>query len=210
MSGPSSDRTQEQVEPARDPVVHAEPEAGQPMSHSAAAGNAQTLARLQRSRGNRYVQRLLRTAEAPGDTGVPTEVEEFIASSQGQGSPLPFDTRARMEESLGGQDFGDVRIHTDAGAARAAERIGAAAFTVGDDIYFGVARYAPGTRAGDQLLAHELTHVAQQQGAPAALKAKMSMSSPGDPEEQQAERVASRVAAEPGGAVSRAFSSTLR
>jgi hypothetical protein len=36
---------------------------------------------------------------------------------------------------------------------------------VGDDIVFAAGRYAPGTAAGDRLLAHELTHVVQQSGA---------------------------------------------
>lgn len=35
------------------------------------------------------------------------------------------------------------------------------AFTVGSDIYFGAGEFAPGTTAGDRLLAHELTHVVQ-------------------------------------------------
>jgi hypothetical protein len=36
---------------------------------------------------------------------------------------------------------------------------------MGQDVVFGVGGYAPGTTAGDRLLAHELTHVVQQTGA---------------------------------------------
>jgi hypothetical protein len=61
-----------------------------------------------------------------------------------------------------GYDFGDVRIHTDARAAESARMVNAAAYTVGRDIVFGVAQYAPDTRRGRRLLAHELTHVVQQ------------------------------------------------
>ncbi len=69
--------------------------------------------------------------------------------------------RAFGETHLG-RDFGDVRIHTDAAAAQSAQEIGARAYTSGRDIVFGPGQYAPHTAAGQRLLAHELTHVAQQ------------------------------------------------
>lgn len=63
-------------------------------------------------------------------------------------------------------DFGDVRVHTDARAASAARSVAAEAFTVGRDVFFAEGRYAPETGAGRKLLAHELTHVVQQEHAP--------------------------------------------
>jgi hypothetical protein len=57
-----------------------------------------------------------------------------------------------------------VRVHADAEAARSARSVNALAFTVGRDVVFGAGQYAPGTRAGRELLAHELTHVVQQGG----------------------------------------------
>jgi hypothetical protein len=62
-----------------------------------------------------------------------------------------------------GQDFNQVRVHTDAQAAASAREIGALAFTVGPDIVFG-SQYAPATVPGQRLLAHELAHVVQQRG----------------------------------------------
>jgi hypothetical protein len=59
-------------------------------------------------------------------------------------------------------DFSRVRVHTDARAAQSAQAVGAAAYTVGNDIVFGAGRYAPETGSGQALLAHELTHVVQQ------------------------------------------------
>jgi len=56
-----------------------------------------------------------------------------------------------------------VRFHTSGGAADAAEALGAKAFTVGHDVAFGPGRFAPETREGRRLIAHELTHVAQQE-----------------------------------------------
>lgn len=62
-------------------------------------------------------------------------------------------------------DFGQVRIHTDTKAADSARAVNAAAYTVGSNIVFGAGQYAPDTAVGRRLLAHELTHVAQQGGA---------------------------------------------
>jgi len=55
-----------------------------------------------------------------------------------------------------------VRIHTDGQAAESARAAGALAYTVGSHIVFGHGQYQAGSMAGRQLLAHELTHVAQQ------------------------------------------------
>jgi hypothetical protein len=67
-----------------------------------------------------------------------------------------------MESRLGAS-FDDVRIHTGAEAGRLARSLDAAAFTVGRDMVFGEGTYAPETMAGIGVLAHELTHVAQQE-----------------------------------------------
>lgn len=79
------------------------------------------------------------------------------------GQPLDQATRAFVEPRFG-QDFGHVRIHTDAAAASSAEAIHAKAYTAGSDIVFGPGQYAPHSDGGRRLLAHELTHVAQQGG----------------------------------------------
>ncbi len=78
------------------------------------------------------------------------------------GSPLPAAQRARFEPRFG-QNFGDVRLHTGPDAAAAADAVDARAFAVGNDIVFGAGQFAPGTAAGDLLLAHELAHVTQDQ-----------------------------------------------
>ena len=77
-----------------------------------------------------------------------------------QGAPLPGPVRERMERAFG-HDFGHVRIHTDGGAADAAVSLNAVAFAVGEHIYFNRGAYRPGTPGGDELLAHELTHIVQ-------------------------------------------------
>jgi hypothetical protein len=66
-----------------------------------------------------------------------------------------------MEPRLG-FDLGSVRVHRgDAGAAATAA-LNARAFTVGRDIAFAPGEFRPDTASGQRLLAHELTHVAQQ------------------------------------------------
>jgi hypothetical protein len=50
----------------------------------------------------------------------------------------------------------------DATAAQSASDVNALAYTVGQHIVFGAGQFAPGTRDGQQLIAHELTHTVQQ------------------------------------------------
>src|SRR5579884_3623289 len=80
------------------------------------------------------------------------------------GKPLDAGTRAFMEPRFG-QDFSNVRVHTDARAAESAQAVNALAYTVGRDVVFGMGQYAPATSSGRQLLAHELVHTIQQSSA---------------------------------------------
>jgi Domain of unknown function (DUF4157) len=84
-----------------------------------------------------------------------------------QGRPLEPAVRAEMETRFG-YEFGRVRVHTDAAAAESARALGARAYTVGRDVAFAAGRYEPHMSEGQRLLAHELTHVVQQDapGAP--------------------------------------------
>lgn len=61
-----------------------------------------------------------------------------------------------------GVDFSGARIHADSNAVQMSRELSAQAFTHGRDIYFGAGRYSPGTSSDKRLLAHELTHVVQQ------------------------------------------------
>jgi hypothetical protein len=98
------------------------------------------------------------------------EVQARINALKENGTPLPESERAFFEPRFG-VIFNRVRIHTDNNAAEMANSIHAKAFTVGKDIFFGKGEYASSTGSGRRLLAHELTHVLQQQGASAALTA---------------------------------------
>jgi hypothetical protein len=109
------------------------------------------------------------------------------------GAPLPADVRAFFEPRFG-VDFGGVRIHDHDRAAQAARSVQASAYTLGQNIVFAAGRYAPQTADGRRLLAHELTHVVQQQnGAQAAPSASLEIGPADDPYERQADAVAEAV-----------------
>jgi len=92
---------------------------------------------------------------------VPPIVHEVLRSP---GQPLDAETRSFFEPRFG-QDFGDVRLHTDARAAESARRLQALAYTVGRNVVFGAGAYASCTPSIQKLLAHELAHVVQQTGS---------------------------------------------
>jgi hypothetical protein len=82
------------------------------------------------------------------------------AMAASTGEPLADGVRERFESRFG-HDFGQVRVHRDAAARRAAQALGARAFARGPDIYFAAGQYRPESRAGGWLLAHELVHTLQ-------------------------------------------------
>jgi hypothetical protein len=95
----------------------------------------------------------------------PPSVQSVVRAS---GRPLAAQARATMESRFG-RDFSHVHVHDDHEAAASAQDVGAHAYTVGPHIVFDAGRFSPDTQAGQSLLAHELTHVAQQAGdTPAA------------------------------------------
>lgn len=106
----------------------------------------------------------------------------------------PLDKKARtFFETRFGHDFSRVRIHTGEKAERSASMVDAAAYTVGQDIVFGSAQYAPGSSIGMNLLAHELTHTIQQSGVASTAAYPLRVDSSSSQDEQIAEATASRI-----------------
>jgi hypothetical protein len=91
-----------------------------------------------------------------GDASFPIDAVQLGLARNG-GAPLPMPLLAKMEAAFGA-DFSAVRVHVGPQAAR----IGAIAFTTGNDLYFAPGRYQPGSAQGQQLIGHELAHVIQQ------------------------------------------------
>lgn len=156
---------------------------------------------LQRTIGNQAVQRLLKSRgeeepeaeRALGGINVPPVVGQALGSS---GQPLDKASRASMEPLLG-HDFSKVRVHADSVAASSASAVNARAYTVGHHILFGDGQYAPQSVQGRKLLAHELTHVVQQDraGNANALQLNLEVSAPHLPAEREADVASERVMA---------------
>lgn len=92
------------------------------------------------------------------------ELEGKLNSSKGGGKGLDKKTKNEMESGFGA-DFSDVKVHTDSNAVQMSQELGAQAFTNGNDVYFNKGKYNPNSKEGKHLLAHELTHTIQQNGA---------------------------------------------
>jgi Domain of unknown function (DUF4157) len=120
------------------------------------------------------------SASDSGQMAAPPIVHEALRST---GQPLDASTRGEMESRFG-QDFSQVRVHTDSLAAESAQNVEAEAYTVGHKVVFGAGRYEPASAEGRRLLAHELTHVLQQRAdshAPAHLARKSPPKTPPAP-----------------------------
>lgn len=105
---------------------------------------------------------LQRRASDCADVSVAPPIVHEVLSSPGR--PLDPGARSFFEPRFG-HDFSKVRIHTGAEAAASASAVHAVAFTVGHDIVFDESQYAPFSNRGRELLAHELSHVVQQEGS---------------------------------------------
>lgn len=84
-----------------------------------------------------------------------------VASSHAATATLPAAAAETLRRDFA-IDASAVRLHTDAGSAATSLSLGARAFTVGSDIFFGGGQYRPNNEDGRHLLAHELAHVGQQ------------------------------------------------
>ncbi len=88
----------------------------------------------------------------------PASVDQTLS---GSGAPLDKTVRTDMESRFG-TDFSQVRIHQGNNAEKSARDVNANAYTLGNNIVFGAGQYNPQSQTGKRLLAHELTHVIQQ------------------------------------------------
>jgi uncharacterized protein DUF4157 len=118
------------------------------------------------------------------------DVEQTIARTRGGGQALDASTRETVGGALG-DPLHDVRVHTDDTANRLATSVSARAFTTGSDVYFAKGEYNPGSSDGNRLLAHELSHVVQQRGAPT--EGPLTVSQPSDALEQEADQASSGI-----------------
>ncbi len=126
-----------------------------------------------------------------GDLPAPGKVPATLSvTDEAAGMAPDAGVRARVEATTGA-DLSGARIHTGGDSQASAAALHAKAFTVGQDIHFAAGQYQPTTPAGGHLLAHELVHTAQQQGAaPQAQLKSAEVSQEGDAAEVEADHIA--------------------
>ncbi|MEP6871648.1 MAG: DUF4157 domain-containing protein [Anaerolineaceae bacterium] len=102
-----------------------------------------------------------------------------------------------------GRDFSGVRVHTDPVAGRSARAIDARAYAVGSDVVF--EGYSPGNMRSEQLLAHELAHVAQNDAAVGHASLRLGEQAGQAEREADAAANGGEVTAKPSGVVHRSL-----
>jgi len=118
-----------------------------------------------------------------------------IDAARGGGAALDTSARTSMEP-LFAHDFSNVRVYQDSESDQLSRALGATAFTTGNDIFFRDGAYRPSSQRGQQLIAHELTHVVQQEGVTPASGTALTVGSVDDVAEIEAEQAAEAVTAD--------------
>lgn len=140
-------------------IVHAKLEMTDPGDHDEQEADAIADAVVS---GGKIARKISGGGGSSGIT-VSQQMESQLSQLQGGGRQMPEGLRNIMESGFG-QDFSQVRLHTDSEAANMSSSIHAKAFTLGNDIYFNQGQFSPNTTEGQRLVAHELTHVVQGTG----------------------------------------------
>jgi len=175
-------------------VITRKPLGGRPGDvHDGDIDSLKPFATLQQIVGNCAIQRLIAQRSDEGSFVLVDETADCINQERGGGQTLDDYFQKRMGQ-VTGQDFGEVRVHTSCEADELNKQLGAKAFTTGQEIFFREGEYQPQTSEGQQLIAHELTHVVQQaSGAVSGGSGRLTVNPPGDRFEQEADAVAKEV-----------------
>ena len=148
---------------------------------------------LQKTVGNQAVQRLITQRSGEGAFELDDTTANRINQARGGGQSLDQTVQTQMGQAMG-HDFSDVRVHTSSEADGLNQQLGAKAFTTGQDVFFKQGAYDPGSSSGQELIAHELTHVVQQNsGQVGGSGSGMTVRPAGDAFEQEADAMAKQV-----------------
>jgi hypothetical protein len=156
-----------------------------------------SITNLQKLIGNRAVQRLIHQRQSDQSFELDQDTANRVDKERGSGQTLDRSVQEKMGTAMG-YDFSDVHVHTSPEADALNQDLSAQAFTTGNDIYFREGAYDPNSSSGQELLAHEMTHVVQQSGGMAGGGTKMTVNAPGDAYEKKADAVAQAVTNAPG------------
>ncbi len=155
-----------------------------------------SVTRMQQTVGNTAVQRIIAQRSGEGQAEVDDEIANNIHSQRSGGHNLDEDIAAKAG-SVMGQDFSNVRVHTDSHADTLSRQLNAKAFTTGNDIFFQQGAYNPSSSEGQHLISHELTHVVQQGASVPSIQGKLTVNDPNDQYETEADHVADMVMSSP-------------
>ncbi|MFO0127495.1 MAG: DUF4157 domain-containing protein, partial [Pseudanabaena sp.] len=117
---------------------------------------------------------LVQRRENFGGGEASTNLESSVQSARSSGQSLDPNLQEKMGQAMGA-DFSSVKVHTDSQSDQLNKSIQAKAFTTGQDIFFRQGEYSPSSTGGQELLAHELTHVVQQNGNTVQRRKKVQM-----------------------------------
>jgi guanyl-specific ribonuclease Sa len=124
--------------------------------------------------GHALMMKPLAQRPAVGGMAATQDLESSINRARGSGQPLDAGLHRNLGQAMGA-DFSGVRVHTDHQADQLNRSIQAKAFTTGQDVFFRQGVYQPGSRKGQELIAHELAHVVQQGGSQSVKRAPESV-----------------------------------
>jgi hypothetical protein len=132
-------------------------------SKAGGVGNKKEEKTVMRTEEKKEEEKLNKKEASTSNAGAKNSVSGYLNSLDGRGRSLPKQQQHFFGSRLQ-SDFSNVKIHTDKEAADSAKAINAKAYTTGNHIVFNEGQFNDQTREGKKLLAHELTHVLQQNG----------------------------------------------
>ncbi|MBN2394143.1 MAG: DUF4157 domain-containing protein [Anaerolineae bacterium] len=157
--------------------------------HASGRGAEGLLGNLPQVVGNQAIQRLIAQRSGDGPTELDDDTANRINRERGGGQALDSGVQEQMGGAMG-QDFSGVTVHTSQESDDLNRQLGSKAFTTGKDIFFREGNYEPHSSSGQELIAHELTHVAQQGAGRVHSGGQMAVNAPGDSFEQEADAFA--------------------
>jgi Domain of unknown function (DUF4157) len=116
---------------------------------------------IQKKEDSKEEKEKLQKKEAGTTSASSPGVSNYISSISSKGNPLSAQANHFFSSRMG-YDFSKVKIHTGKDAADSAKDINAKAYTVGNNIVFNEGQFNTESVEGKKLMAHELTHVVQQ------------------------------------------------
>jgi hypothetical protein len=180
--GPANDRYEQEADRVARQVVqriHA------PVSNSSTQGSSVQRRQEQDELQKKAIAPIQRLGMSVEGGEVSTGLESEINRARGGGQPLDTGLQAKMGEAMGA-DFSGVKVHTDSQSDQLNQSIEAKAFTTGQDLFFRKGAYEPGSKGGQELIAHELTHVVQQN---ARIQTSRNLAQQQNPEDANKERI---------------------